>query len=128
VACPASTHPRARDTTLAPCEHVFLFGSDGVVLRLEEQRVDAFVVVVGWLVLGVAAGLVDLLLEAVCPVAAVGFAEQVERCQVERLGQPGAVGEGADSVADPGVDLVEDLLDRSSRVQAVGLPGGEIWP
>ena len=97
-------------------------------LRLEEQRVDALGVVVGSLVLGASAGDVDPFSEAVGPLAPVGFAEQIEGHQVEQLGEPGAVGEGADPVADPAVDLSEELLDRTGRVQPVGLPGRDLRP
>jgi hypothetical protein len=96
------------------------------VLRSEKQRGDAFGVIVGSLVFGASAGEVELFSEAVGPLAAVGFAEQVKRHEVEQLGEPGAVGERADAVADPAVDLSQDLLDRSGRVQPVGLPGRDL--
>ena len=81
---------------------------------------DALGVVVGSLVGRAAAREVEAFSEAVSPVAAVGFAEQVERHQVKQLGQAGAVGERADAVADSSVDLAQGLLDGPGRVDAVG--------
>ncbi len=82
---------------------------------------DALRIVVGSLVLGASAAAVEAFAEAVGPLAAVGFAEQVERHQVEQLGVARAVGERPDAVADPAVDLAQDLLGRAGRVDAVGV-------
>ena len=82
-------------------------------LGSEEQRVDAFAVVVRALVLGAPASDVERFSEPVCPFASVGFAAEVEHHQVEQLGEALAVGERADAVADPTVDLAQNLLDRA---------------
>ena len=81
-------------------------------LRSEEQGVDAFGVVVGSLVGGAAAGEVETFSEVVGPVAAVGFAEQIEGHQVEQFGEAWTVGERTDAIADPAVDLAPDLEKR----------------
>ena len=95
-------------------------------LRSEEQRVDALGVIVWSLVPWAAAREVEAFAEAVCPVAPVGFAEQVESDQIEQLGQAGAVGERADAVADPAVDLTQNLLDGAGRVDAVRVAGRDL--
>jgi hypothetical protein len=95
-------------------------------LRSEEQREDALGVVVGALVGGAAAGEVDAFAQAVRPVAAVGFAEHVERHQVEELRQACAVGERPDPVTDSAVDLAQGLLDRAGRVDSVRVAGRDL--
>src|SRR5436305_15291890 len=83
----------------------------------EKQRMGAFAVVVGSLVSGSPADEVEALAEAVGPLSCVGFAEQVERHEVEQLGEPVEIGEGPHSVTDPALYLAQNPLDRSSRAQ-----------
>lgn len=88
-------------------------------LRSEEQGVEAFRVVVWALVGRTPAGEVETFSEAVGPVAAVGFAEQVEGHQVKQLREARTVRERSNPVADPSVDFAQDLLNRPGRVDPV---------
>jgi len=78
------------------------------------------------LVLGAPAGEVEALAEAVCPPAAVGLTAEVEGHQIEQLGQPCAVGERADAVADSAVDFAKDLLGGAGRADAVRVTGRDL--
>jgi hypothetical protein len=94
---------------------------------LGDQGVDVFGIVVWSLVFGAAAGEVEAFAQAGGRLASVGLAGDVERHQIQELGQAGTVGEGADSVPDPPVELdVDELLDgargvRGDRVAGRGL-------
>src|SRR6516164_7104609 len=84
---------------------------------------DAFGVVVRALVDGASAGEVEAFAEPVGPFASVGFAEQVQGGEVEQLGEPGAVGEGPDAVADTALDLAQGLFDGAGGVDPERVAG-----
>ena len=68
-------------------------------MRLMDQGVGAFGVVVGSLLLGASAGEVELPAEAVGPLPGVGLAGDVECHQLEQLREPVAVRQASNAVA-----------------------------